>query len=120
MQGLLIRVARALHRLWRRNGAIVGDRFHSRILRTPREVRNAIRYVLANAKKHAAQGGEVAVPTAIDYFTSAPWFDGFREAFTLRGIDLSVRPVLPPKSWLMTTGWKRHGLLSVFDLPAAG
>jgi hypothetical protein len=117
-QGLLIRVARALNRLWQRRGGVVGDRFHSRILRTPREVRNAIRYVLANGKKHAAEGCEVAVPTAIDYFTSAPWFDGFREVFTVRGIDLSVRPVLPPESWLMTRGWQRHGLLSVFDMPA--
>jgi len=93
-QGLLIRVARALNRLWRRNGAVVADRYHNRILRTPREVRNAIRYVLANGKKHAAEGCEVRVPLPIDYFTSAPWFDGFREVFTLRGIDLSVRPVV--------------------------
>jgi hypothetical protein len=118
LQGLLIRVARALNRLWHRNGAVVGDRYHSRILKTPREVRNAIRYVLANGKKHAAEGCEVAVPTPIDYFTSAPWFDGFREVFTMRGIDLSVRPVVPPQTWLLTKGWKRHGLLSVFDMPA--
>jgi len=118
-QGLLIRVARALNALWRRNGAIVADRFHNRILKTPREVRNAIRYVLANGKEHAVEGCEVRVPLPIDYFTSAPWFDGFREVFTLRGIDLSVRPVVPSQSWLLTKGWKRHGLLSVFDMPAS-
>jgi hypothetical protein len=100
---------------------MVGDRFHSRILKTPREVRNAIRYVLGNAKKHAAEGGvggALSVPQPIDYFSSAPWFDGFREVLTIRGIDLSVRPVVPPESWLLAKGWKRHGLLSVFEVPA--
>ncbi|HEU4419329.1 MAG TPA: hypothetical protein VFT55_10345 [Planctomycetota bacterium] len=39
-------------------------------------------------------------------FTSAPWFDGFRERVTVRGLD--------------TIGWRRHGLLSVHELPATG
>ena len=94
------------------------DRYHDRILKTPREVRNAIRYVLQNGKKHAAEGLEVAVPRPIDVFTSAPWFGGFRERFTVRGLELVVRPVADPETWLLTTGWRRHGLLSVHELPA--
>jgi hypothetical protein len=43
MQGLLIRVAKALNKLWARRGAVFFDRYHARILRTPREVRNAAR-----------------------------------------------------------------------------
>ncbi|HEX5053199.1 MAG TPA: hypothetical protein VFZ65_15600 [Planctomycetota bacterium] len=35
---------------------------------------------------HAAEGREVSVPQAIDTFTSAPWFDGFRETVTVHDL----------------------------------
>src|SRR5688572_13009396 len=54
MIGLAVRIARALNRLWRRAGAIFSDRFHARYLRSPREVRNALVYVLQNARKHGS------------------------------------------------------------------
>jgi hypothetical protein len=118
LQGLLIRVARALNKLWRRSGAIVADRYHDRILQTPREVRNAIRYVLQNGRKHMAEGQEIAVPHAIDLFTSAPWFDGFREPIVVHGIEKELRPVIPARTWLLRKGWRRHGLLAVDEMPA--
>jgi hypothetical protein len=118
IQGLLVRIARTLNKLARRSGAVFADRYHDHILRTPREVRNALRYVLGNGRKHAAQGGEVAVPQAIDLFTSAPWFDGFREPLVVHGIECELRPVTPAESWLLRKGWRRHGLLSVHELPA--
>ncbi len=100
------------------------DRYHDRILKTPREVRNALRYVLGNGKKHAAEGREVKVPQAIDTFTSAPWFDGFRESMRVtvkgRGIEAMPRPVTDAHTWMLTIGWRRHGLLSVHEVPAAG
>jgi hypothetical protein len=117
LQGLLVRIAKALNRLWSRRGKVFADRYHDRILRTPREVRNAIRYVLQNARKHAATG---RVLPAIDTFTSAPWFDGFRETITVRGLEAVVRPVTDAHTWLLTLGWRRHGLLSVHELPATG
>ena len=123
LQGLAIRIAKALNKLWLHRGTVFADRYHDRILRTPREVRNALIYVLANGKKHAAEGREVAVPQAIDVFTSAPfssaaWFDGFRETVTVRGIEAMPRPVTAARTWMLTIGWRRHGLLSVHDLPA--
>jgi len=54
MQGLAIRIARALNRLRRRVGSVFADRYHDRILQSPREVWNALRYVLCNARKHGA------------------------------------------------------------------
>ncbi len=120
LQGLAIRIAKALNRLWRRRGTVFADRYHDRILKTPREVRNALVYVLANGKKHAAEGREIQVPQAIDTFTSAPWFDGFREPLTVRGIEAIVRPVTDAHTWMLTIGWRRHGLLSVHELPATG
>lgn len=120
LQGLAIRIARALNKLWRRRGRVFADRFHERILKSPREVRNALRYVLGNGRKHAAEGREVAVPTALDTFSSAPWFDGFRERVVVRGLEVVVRPVADARTWLLRIGWRRHGLLSVHDAPGGG
>jgi len=120
LQGLLVRIARTLNKLWARRGKVFADRYHDRILRTPREVRNAIRYVLQNARKHAAEGRMLAVPQAIDTYTSAPWFDGFRETITVRGLEVVIRPVTSARTWMLTLGWRRHGLLSVHELPATG
>src|SRR5204863_9277085 len=49
MKGLCVRIARALNRLWGRVGSVFNDRYHAHALKTPREVRNALNYVLHNA-----------------------------------------------------------------------
>jgi REP element-mobilizing transposase RayT len=117
LQGLLIRIARALNKLWSRRGTVFADRYHDHILKSPREVRNALRYLFGNGKKHAAEGREIRVPQAIDTFTSAPWFDGFREPIRVKGIEAIVRPVTDARTWMLTEGWLRHGRLSVHEVP---
>ena len=52
IQGLAIRTARALNRLLLRHGSLWSSRYFSRALTTPREVKNAIAYVLNNFRKH--------------------------------------------------------------------
>ncbi len=52
MQGLGVRIARALNRLMRRSGRVLGDRYHAHILRTPSEVKRARMYLLTNARHH--------------------------------------------------------------------
>ena len=37
LQGLCVRIARRLNKWWGRCGAVFADRYHARILRTPRE-----------------------------------------------------------------------------------
>src|SRR5262245_25406752 len=111
VQGLAIRIARALNKLWRRKGKVFADRYHDRVLRTPREVRNALAYVMGNARHHAAEGRMVSVPQAIDTYTSAPWFDGFRVRITVRGIEAIARPTTAARTWLLHEGWRRHGLI---------
>jgi REP element-mobilizing transposase RayT len=119
LQGLLIRIARALNKLWRRKGRVFADRYHDHVLRSLREVRNALRYLFGNGKKHAREGREVSVPQAMDVFTSAPWFDGFRERIEVVGIEAVVRPVTDSKTWMLSIGWRELGLLSVHDVPPA-
>lgn len=122
LQGLAIRVARALNKLWRRSGKVFADRYHDRDLTSPREVRNALVYVMGNARKHAVAGRMVRVPQAIDTYTSAPWFDGFRERerelARVRGLGAVVRPVADARTWLLKIGWRRLGLVGIDELPA--
>src|SRR5690606_23810810 len=56
--GLSIRIAKAVNRVLNRCGKVFGDRYHARALKTPRETRFALRYVLLNIKKHLAQAGK--------------------------------------------------------------
>jgi REP element-mobilizing transposase RayT len=113
MQGLLVRIARALNKLWSRTGKVFRDRYHDRILRTPREVRNALRYVLNNARKH----GLSALRGAVDGFTSAPWFDGWRGA-DMEPLERGPAcPVATARTWLQRLGWRRHGLLDADEVP---
>ncbi len=113
MQGLLIRVARTLNRLWSRSGKVFADRYHDHILRTPKEVRHALAYVLNNARRHG-----VRLKLAIDYFASGCWFDGWREKPTFKGLPI-VRPVADARTWLLSVGWRKHRLISLEEVPAA-
>ena len=112
MQGLLIRVARGLNRCWGRRGKVFADRYHDRILRTPREVRHALCYVLHNAKKHGQR-----VARGVDVFASVGWFDGWKEEAVAFVGDGVAKAVAAAKTWLLTIGWRRHGLLGFDEAP---
>src|SRR5258705_477625 len=52
MQGLGVRVARALNKVMERKGHVLKERYHARILRSPTEVKRVRVYLLDNAKHH--------------------------------------------------------------------
>ena len=112
VQGLMVRIARCLNRLWSRRGKVFADRYHDRILRSPRQVRNALVYVLQNAKKHRRK-----LKGLIDAFSSARWFDGWRERLRFTGPEPSPAPVASARTWLLDQGWRRHGLISSSAAP---
>jgi putative transposase len=119
LQGLLIRVAKALNRLWERKGCVFADRYHDRILRTPREVRRALAYVLNNGLRHRHRtlcGGQLAP----DFCGSGWWFDGWKERFSVKGLDAQARPVARSRTWLLQAGWRRHGLVRLAEVPGPG
>jgi putative transposase len=101
MRGLAIRCALAVNRALGRCGALWSDRYHALALSTPRMVRNALVYVLANARKHLKLLG-------VDPCSSARWFDGFAEA---RPGSPGDPPTRLPRTWLLRVGWRRHGLI---------
>jgi putative transposase len=122
MQGLSISIARRVNRLLGRRGRFWVDRFHARALENPRSVRNALVYVLANFRKHAAR----RYPAGIDRFSSAPLFDGWlltphqRTAINrvaAQGFE-SPQLVARARTWLARVGWRRHGSISLAEEPA--
>ncbi len=119
MPGLTVRIARALNRLWRRVGRVFADRYHSRILETPREVRNALAYVLMNARKHGIWTSRDA---AEDPFSSGRWFGGWKEGRASESETTHHEPTEPSflakaRTWLLSVGWKRHGLIPRLSAP---
>ena len=71
MKGWGVRVAKSVNRILRRKGNVVSGRYHVHPLRTPREVRHAIAYVICNAHKHRA------ISSGWDPWSSAAWFEGW-------------------------------------------
>ena len=109
LQGLEIRIARAVNRMLHRRGTFWAGRYHARALASPREVRNALVYVLQNGAKHAACGG------GLDPCSSAAWFAGWIRP---RPRPVHPAPVAPPQTWLARVGWRRHGLIGIGERPA--
>jgi hypothetical protein len=108
IQGLAIRIAKGINRVLCRHGRIWADRFHSRTLTTPREVRHALVYVLQNWRKHLSR------VCGLDPRSSAPWFTGWRVATTA---PPERAPIVTPRTWLASVGWRRHGLLRFDERP---
>jgi REP element-mobilizing transposase RayT len=111
MNALAARLARRLNRLWRRRGRLFPERFHARALRTPREVRNALVYVLQNSRKHDAWRA-----MAPDPYSSGPAFDGWRRPVANLAESRSAF-VGRPRTWLLSSGWRKQGLIDLRELP---
>jgi len=86
MQGLGVRIARAMNRLMGTRGAVLGDHYHANMLETPTKLVSAIAYVLNNATHH--------------YGIEGP--DPFSSAVCDRQLLLCVGV-----SWLLRVGWRR-------------
>jgi putative transposase len=119
---LVIGIVKRLNARTGRRGPLWGDRYHRRDLRTPREVRNALVYVLTNLKKHAPElrAYDGATSGIIDTRSSAPFFQGWDRGPPPMNAPPRARcPVATaPWSWLLAEGWKRHGLVSWTAAPS--
>ncbi|HEX9578026.1 MAG TPA: transposase, partial [Myxococcales bacterium] len=89
LQGLCIRIAKALNAMMSRPGPVFADHYHSRLLRTPTELVNAIRYVLGNHTHHFRESG--------------------RDPFSSAALTAAQRLLLlcAPVGWLLRAGWKK-------------
>jgi len=89
VQGLAVRLARALNRAAKRSGKVFADRYHAHVLASRREVARALRYILENFRHHLR---EDVAPRGSDPCSSTAW---------LRIPPAADAPVLRPKTWLL-------------------
>jgi hypothetical protein len=61
VQGLAIRIAKRLNRLWKRKGKVFCDRFQGKDLKTPREVRGMVAYLDAQRAAAGTAAGSRAM-----------------------------------------------------------
>lgn len=59
MMSLGARFSRTVNRVFARKGRVLEDRYHVSVLRTPSQVRNALRYVLLSARHHSKPASKV-------------------------------------------------------------
>ena len=116
MKSISSRLAFAVNRVFGRRGRVLDGRYHVRVLRTPREVRNALAYVLLNARKHWKERRGTAPPVRLDEASSGRWFAGWKRSI---GRDGGTDPpeVARPRTWLLRRGWRRHGLIDPAEVP---
>ncbi len=125
VQGLAIRLARAVNRVMHRSGRVFADRFQSRLLTDPLDARNTLRYVLNNARRHVRSSLRNRT-CWIDPCSSAPWFrhwsipPGVAEFAPdqrhIRLLSLGSAGV-PPRTALLREGWTRAGPIELLHVP---
>ena len=110
----------------RRRGAVFPDRYHVKILKQPRQIRNCLAYVLNNWRHHGEDKTERARTWHLDPFSSAVTFEGWKEREARDGQRFVQPPtyvaplVWAPRTWLMRVGWRKYGLISAFEVPGRG
>ena len=102
------RFAKAVLRASGQKGAAFAGRYHLHILKSPREAKNALKYVLLNQAKH------LGVVEHIDSFSSGYFFKEWHKLVKVRSwitaqLSESRRRdfshLSPAKSWLLREGW---------------
>ena len=120
--GLEVRLARKINNLVGRTGKLFTERYHARPLTTPTEVRNALRYVLNNALHHDPNITFCHGEDWIDPYSSAAWFDGWDRPIVAntpwkRELLAMPAPTVNARSWLLSIGWRKRGLITFDEMP---
>src|SRR5258708_6779711 len=102
MRGLEVRIAHALNALLGRAGRVFEDRYHARALKTPREARRCLAYVLLNGRHHSSLRGIKSASVRLDPCSSAACFDGWKGPVPLA--DPKAKPDAEAHSWVITVG----------------
>lgn len=115
MKALGARFARTVNRIFQRSGAVLDGRYHARVLKTPKEVRKALAYVLLNSRKHFAQRHGRVPPVRLDPCSSGVWFQGWQTG--AHPPPRYPRETGIPFTWLLSRGWRRCGRIDPAEVP---
>lgn len=111
------RFARCVNRVFGRKGPVLYGRYDLKPLETPREVRNALAYVLLNVRKQAREAGRRLPPGQVDPCSSGRWFDGWKRGTPMPAPTREPPEVAPARFGSLTRGWRRYGLVSLSEVP---
>jgi REP element-mobilizing transposase RayT len=107
----------------RRRGRVFADRFHAVVIESPRQARHVLSYVMNNWRKHGEHGEAPAAAWKIDPYSSAIRFQDWKERADqppwCAPPTYVPLVVSEPRTWLLRTGWKRHGAISYCEVPSA-
>ena len=106
----------------RRKGQVFTDRYNARALTSPRAVRKALCYVLNNWRHHDEHQRKMARDWKVDPYSSAIAFPDWKERVESPILHRPPRTYLAlvtwrARTWLLREGWKRHGRISVYEVP---
>jgi REP element-mobilizing transposase RayT len=132
MQSFQISAARHINREYSaklelgkpRRGNVFVDRYHLEVIKTPRQARRSLSYVLNNWRKHREDRFEETREWNVDPYSTAVHFLGWKErehALVLWRWRDTYDPlvVYQPKTWLLREGWLKHGRVSFFEVPSS-
>ncbi len=118
MRSLAITAARAINRVLGRTGKVFAYRYHATAISSPRQMRNALSYVLNNWRRHDEdETCEAAHRATLDPYSTAIHFRGWREGTFSPPANYEPLPSAAAETWLLRVGWERHGRISAFDVP---
>lgn len=126
MQAFGISAARQINAsTGRKHGQVFADRYHARALGSPRQVRNCIAYVLNNWRHHAEDRVSLGRPWKVDPYSSSLSFEGWSQREGVGFYYAAPKGYPPPfvwvpKTWLLSEGWRRHGLVDQLEVPGRG
>jgi REP element-mobilizing transposase RayT len=124
MQAFQISAAKQINRTigrrlrTKRRGKVFADRYFAEIIKSPRQARHALAYVLNNWRKHREDRGAVTSNWKVDPYSSGVMFAGWaREPEIIVWDDHEPLVVWEPKTWLLREGWRRWGLIDWLEVP---
>ena len=107
-----------------RKGAVFSDRYYAEVIKSPLQARRALTYVLNNWRKHREDRDTRLAGWDYDWFSSGWSFPDWAELADdpmFHPPPQGYEPLLVrrPMTWLLSTGWKKHGLISYCEVPSA-
>jgi len=119
MRSLTITAALAINAVCGRRGEVFAYRYNAKPITNPRQMRNALSYVLNNWRRHQEHlRSDAAGRSRLDPYSTAIHFRGWREPPHLAVRDDYVPlPSAAPQTWVLRVGWQRYGAISAYEVP---
>ncbi len=112
MQSLAIRLSKALSGGL---GKVFPERYHAVQIRSARQARNTLAYVLNNWRRHRVDGASQA---PVDPYSSGVTFTGWSTPMQFKlPREYEPLPVSSPRTSLLVSDWMQFGLLDPFEVP---